>query len=497
MDQKTIGRIPYIAFAGIACLSILLRLYKINAPIADWHSFRQSDTASVARIYVREGIDLLHPRYDDLSNVQSGKDNPEGWRMVEFPIYQGISAWFAIVFPFISIEIWLRIVSILSSTAAGILLGILLWSNVNPLTGLFASLLWAVLPFNVFYGRCILPENLMMFFVIACIFFLNRAFRYKTIGNASLILSSLSVVFGALSLLTKPTAIFLLFPLFGYGVMHWKWNIRYIAGLFIYAVILILPLFLWRNWIRHFSEGIPFEAWVLNYGNIRFKGAWFYWLFAERIGKLILGYWGLIPFGFGCIVSATKRDLGIGGLWIVGSLLYLVIFASGNVRHDYYQMLLLPVICFYTGKGLAVLFEAARDRRAANNSSRQFGRYSSFGVALVSLLFSLAFSWYTIRSYYWINHPEIVEAGKKADMILPKNAKVIAPYQGDTAFLYQINRPGWPVGYDIEKKIQMGATHYVSVYSPESIEEAKMIEQTHKVIVKTDTYSIVELTKDL
>jgi hypothetical protein len=74
----------------ILLLALGLRLYRINNPIADWHAFRQADTASVTREYVKaDQIDLLRPRYQDVSNIQSGLDNPEAYRMVEFPFING------------------------------------------------------------------------------------------------------------------------------------------------------------------------------------------------------------------------------------------------------------------------------------------------------------------------------------------------------------------------------------------------------------------------
>ena len=69
----------------VILLTFFPRMYRIDNPIADWHSWRQGDTASVTREYVKHGIDILRPRYHDLGNVQSGKHNLEGWRMVEFP----------------------------------------------------------------------------------------------------------------------------------------------------------------------------------------------------------------------------------------------------------------------------------------------------------------------------------------------------------------------------------------------------------------------------
>ncbi len=55
----------YIILTCIAVLSFILRLYHITYPIADWFSWRQADTAAVARNYVKNGIDPLRPRYDD------------------------------------------------------------------------------------------------------------------------------------------------------------------------------------------------------------------------------------------------------------------------------------------------------------------------------------------------------------------------------------------------------------------------------------------------
>ena len=104
---------------------------------------------------------------------------------------------------------------------------------------------------------------------------------------------------------------------------------------------------------------------------------------------------------------------------------------------------------------------------------------------------TLALSWHEIRSYYWINNPVIVEAGKSADKILPADAKVIASYGGDTSFLYQTNRQGWPIGFEIEDKIKKGATHYVSI-NPTGPEE-EMLKENYRVLKETNKYLVIEL----
>lgn len=460
-----------------------VRLYKLGNPVADWHSWRQADTAAVARNFLKLGFDPLRPRYDDLSNIQSGRDNPFGYRMVEFPLYQLIAAGLAKTFPMLTIEVWLRLVAIAASTASAVLLFLLVKRTIDLATGILAGFIYAVLPYSIYYGRAILPEGPMVFLSILSLYFLLGAKNAEHKVNWRVL--ALAGVCAAAALLIKPVAAFLLFPSAIYLlVRHFSISKNLFISLFIYLSIGLWPLVWWRGWISQFPEGIPVYTWLFNAGGIRFKGAWFYWLFAERLGKLILGYWGLIPLGLGLLVKPEKKEGWFFYWWLAGALAYLIVFAAGNVQHDYYQILLLPVISVYVAKGLVYLL-----------TNRAFSRVVSYQLSVVSFFFMLAFSWYYVRTYYWINRPEIVEAGKLADQLLPKDAKVIAPYNGDTTFLYQTNRQGWPLGFDIEKKIAAGATHYVTVSPTDNDLETKDLAQRFRVLVRNDKYAIIDLTQ--
>jgi hypothetical protein len=470
-------RLFTILLTGILLLNVGLRLYKIDGPVADWHSWRQADTAAVARNFIKFGFDPLHPRYDDLSNIQSGKDNPTGLRMVEFPLYQLVGAGIKIMVPQLSIEIALRLVTILASAGTCLVLILLVSRYLTPTTGLLAGFFFAVLPYNVYYGRTILPEPFMIFFSMLSIYFFDTSTRVKKYRMWCMVLSAVAA---AVAVLVKPMAVFFLLPIFYLFVTKvpikdwWK-------GL-ILAAIVLFPFWWWRVWIAQFPEGIPASDWLLNGGNIRFKGAWFHWLFAERISKLILGHWGggLLVAG---LCASIKKDGWFFRWFGIGALAYFIIFARGNVQHDYYQIPIVVILCVYLAKGVRTFFMMHETNKLT----------TALVVAVVSL-FMLAFSWYTIRSFYWINRQEIVDAGSMADKILPKDAKVIAPYGGDTAFLYQTNRQGWPVGFDIDKKISMGAAYYVTV-SPNDDAETKILAETYTVLVRNDTFAIIDLTR--
>jgi 4-amino-4-deoxy-L-arabinose transferase-like glycosyltransferase len=349
--------------------------------------------------------------------------------MVEFPLYQSVAFGLSALAPSVPIEMWLRLVTIFCSVATFVLVGLLVSFYADKVTGLVAMAWGAVLPYNIYYGRSILPDPSMVFLSVASLWAIHIYSTNK--GRERWIWLVVGGCLSALALLVKPMAGFLLLPVVYLFLRNIKWHWQWVLGGVVYAVLSLVPFLWWRSWITNFPEGIPVYLWLFNEGNIRFKGAWFYWLFARRLGELILGYWGTVLVILGMVTKPQKGEGAFFRWWLLGALAYFIVIARGNVQHDYYQILVIPVVIIYLAKGCVFLWR----------SHDQFGFWGKGGM-LVTSLFLLSFSWYTIRTYYWVNKAEIVEAGKFADSVLPKDAKVIAPYSGDTTFLYQTNRQG-------------------------------------------------------
>lgn len=453
----------------IIVLAFGLRLYRINNPIADWHSWRQADTSAVSRNFIKNGFDLLYPRFDDLSNVPSGLENPQGYRFVEFPFYNLLQAGFFKLFPVLGLEVWGRLVSIMLSLFSLFFLYLIVRKLSGEAVALWAAFFFAVLPFNLYYSRTILPEPLMVTTSLAAIYFFLIGSQNQSKLKLWLAFISLAVCF-----LIKPYALIFLLPLSYLAWRNWRGHWPKLA-LFSLAVFLsLIPFLAWRIWMNHFPEGIPAFGWLFNEGGIRFKGAWFFWLFAERLGKLILGYWGLVLLGLGMLEKSSEKEGWIYYSWLIAILAYFTIIASGNIRHDYYQVIAIPIICIFLAKGAQLLLIKKR-----------------FLLLIVSLFLMLAFSWYHVRDFFNINNRLMVETGQAADKILPPEAKVIAPYGGDTSFLYQTNRQGWPVGIEIERMIRLGAEYYVNFnFNPET----DWLEQAYCVLEKNPQWVIIDLT---
>ena len=240
-------RLHIVVCCALFILAFGVRLYGFSNPLADWHSWRQSDTAAVARNFQKFGIDLLHPRYDDLSNIQSGKDNPQGYRMVEFPIYQAVSVVTARAVPSLPIEQVLRLVSICFTAGSVVIIFLLLQRIVDFPTAIIGGLFYAVLPFSIFYGRTILPDPMATLFALLSLLLLTiggtPAHRY------ALVLSAASAA--AISVLVRPMAVFLLFPA---AFLLWeKGRMKQtIINIFLFAAVLITPLYMWRQFITHY-----------------------------------------------------------------------------------------------------------------------------------------------------------------------------------------------------------------------------------------------------
>jgi hypothetical protein len=470
-----------LLIGAIVMIALVSRLYKINTPLADWHSWRQADTVSVSREYVKKGIDLLHPTYMDLSDIPSGKDNLEGYRMVEFPLVSAKVAYLynALATSNLPLHVFYRLTSILFSIGSLYVLYKLVSFVENEKTGLLTALVFAILPYSIFYSRTTLPENPLVFFGLLSLYSLVRFFAtpnhsFKTSWYWVALSSSI------VALLLKPTAIFFALPALYYGFMKCRWNLFKDGKTYVFGVLAFTPLIAWRWWIGHYPEGIPAFDWLLNGNGIRFKGAFFRWIFADRIGRLILGYWGVVLLALGFLHTATddKKSIANGffGTWAISMLAYLTIFATGNVQHDYYQIILIPIVSIYVAKGIVFLW----DQKTLVSKL----------LALVSCAFMLAFSWYEVRGYYQINNPAIVEAGEAVDRLTEPDALVIAPYMGDTAFLYQTNRRGWPVGGQIEKRIEQGADYYVTTALDD---EAKTLMETFEVVESNSQFTIISL----
>jgi hypothetical protein len=482
-------RIFWVLLAGVFAVSLAVRLNKLTTPLADWHSWRQADTVSVTREYVKHNYPILYPHYMDLSDIPSGLNNVDGYRMVEFPIINYGIAMLLRQFPTLSIVVTSRLVSIGFSMISllGLYALVVAMTQRKFLAALTAAV-FGLLPFSVYYSRTALPEPAFVCFqVLSVLFFFLwvEAVKKKGIWWRRVVWALLTIASFALALLMKPMAIFVA-PVLGVMAVYELglaalWQFEFWVLLLAFA-----PLAAWRKWILQFPSGIPASSWLFNGNGIRLRPAWWRWLFEDRLGRLIMGYWGLVFLTLGLMVKEGKKHLSLFDVvtltWAASMMAYLVVIATGNVQHDYYQVTMTPAIALVFARGLWAVPQLAKKIGSP---------WVVYPVAAFVLALSAFFSWYEVSGYYNINNPAIIHAGQEIDATTPPDVKVIAPYSGDTAFLFQTNRTGWPIGGRIEEKIKMGASYYVTTAEDD---EAKQLEKKYPVLEKTPEFIILKLT---
>ncbi len=460
----------------------LVRLYKFQNPIADWHAWRQVDTSAVSRFFIKDGFDVLYPRYYDLSNVPSGVwENPQGYRFVEFPFYNLAQALPYKIIGVLTIEEWGRIVAIFSSLLSAAFLYLIVKKHLNGKAGLFAAFFFTFIPFDIYYGRTTLPDPSTVTAFLATIYFFERWIDRDSLNLDFFI----SLVLAAVSILLKPFSLFFFLPMV--YLVYEKYGRDFLKNklLWIYAILSLLPFALWRIWMLRYPGGIPQSGWLINGSNIMLKGAFFHWIFAERLGNLILGYWGVPLLILGLLLKLPKKNYLFFLSFLVSSLLYVFVIATGNVTHDYYQILIMPSVAIYLSLGAYFLLE------------NKAGIYKavSLSVLFVCVVFMLSFGWFNIRANYIIDHPELVRGGKIIDSLIPKNAKIVVPDAiGDTTALYFMDRQGWSsFEKPLPQLIKMGAD-YMVIFQPKK-GELDYFQKNYKITYSSSDFVLFDLHK--
>ncbi len=466
----------------IILIGFWARLYKIDAPVADWHSWRQADTAAVARNFYQEGFNPLVPKYDDMSGVAENPiPNPHRYRFVEFPIYNSL-VYFTYILNGGIDEKFARIVSIIFSLGSLVFVYLISKRYFNEITAQIAALSYSILPFNVFFSRVILPEPSLVFFCLGMFYFTDLWINQEKRG-----LFIVAALFSICAFLTKPYAVFYLLPLiYSYYLKEktfWPIKKRY----WLFAGLIFSPIILWRLWIMQHPEGIPASNWLFNGTHIRFRPAFFRWIVGDRFGREILGVTGTFLFTLGLLVRPRLGENWMMHLFAFSSLMFLIVLATGNVQHDYYQYFIIPALCIMAARGTVLLLSGSRNF---------IPRIFTIPLGILFFILMIYLGWGQVQGLYQINNGVIVDAGKRADQILPKEAVVLAPYNGDTSFLYQINRPGFPFqAYPLKDLIEeFGVTHLVSVNFDDKTNEAIA---KYTILEKTPKYVIIDLTKPI
>lgn len=472
----------YIILAIIIVIAFAARLYKLNTPLADLHSWRQVDTAAVARNFSRDGIDLMRPTYDDLSSIQTGYENPEGLRYVEFPIYNAMIAVFHRYLPITSITVYGRLISSFFSLIIIAIIYYFALKEKNRISAIGAAGMYAVFPYFVFFSRVVLPETTAVAFMMLSLFFLYHAVQKK--GRA-IVLFSLGGIFFALSILTKPTTIFYGLTAAYLFIMTYKFDVFKTWKPYYFFLLALTPFVLWRMFITQFPQGIPGSSWLFTTVNtfegpreIFFRPAFFRWMFMDRIGIAMLGIYSSAFFVLG--ILGKYKQLFAHTIFISG-MIYLFTFQGGNVQHEYYQTIFFPAVALMTGMGIAQLVELPK---------KLFHRWLLYPTIIVVFALSCLMAFYKVKDYY-VYPQDLPRIAELIKIFTKPEDRIVTDRLGDTTLLYLADRKGAPAVYHELPKLKELGYSYLVTTNKEQADIYK--EQQYEVIVENELFTMIRL----
>lgn len=413
----------------IVLIGLTIRLYKINIPLLEFYPSRQVQTSDITRNYIKNQFNLLTPTISYLGSEYTPF-------LIEFPGYNFIVAAFYYIFGIN--EAIGRLVSVFGWLIAVILIYKIGHELSLKRTAIYIAVLFYTLsPLSVLISRSFQPDQWMLTFSLAGILYFLRWHKRRNTN-----VMPLSIFFISISLLIKmPSAIFTLLPILAFLLID---RSKTIKTLFIYAVICLIPTFLWYLW-AYFQKNSNQAA----IGGFSFSN-WFgldvflnpkYW--ANVFGfeyNLVLLPLGMLLFIVG-ILTKLKKEQRFLYFWLFAVFLYFLLFNKHNMTHEYYHLPLIPVASLFIG--------IAGERVVRSLTVMILPKKVSLAILFVAL-FALMIIPTIQRAYKPIERfRNVVEVANKIKSITKPNDLVIGSMDAGPALVYYSDRHGW--GFDVER----------------------------------------------
>lgn len=310
-----------------------------NPPWENYHTWRQSDTYSIAEIYSEKGMDLLNPEfYYDSSENQTVQ--------LELQILPAFGLTLSSITG-MDLALSLRLVSLLFFLASGIFLYLIAQLYMDEISSVFTVVLYFLAPLSTLLSRAIMPEALAMFFYLGAVYFFLLWYR----GQRNLY-ALISAGFLAFAILLKlPIAFFGLAVIFMF-LKKEKFQALKNPIFYFYGVIALLPSILYFAYMglnaeASFVSGIASE----HVFSEKLLGIFSLESFHSHL-RILMRYFGpiILILGFGgCILSIFNKTLRREILpWAVSIFLEVLIICS-IIKFDYYYIFLVPVLAMLGG----------------------------------------------------------------------------------------------------------------------------------------------------
>jgi 4-amino-4-deoxy-L-arabinose transferase-like glycosyltransferase len=458
MNQKTLKNLltpntPAKALLAVFLIALAYRLWGVTNPLLDFHSWRQTLTATIAMNFYTGDMNIFNP----VSNLV------KPYYAYEFHFYTFIVALLYKVFG--SHDIFGRLVAILFSLGSMWMLYLLIKMYFDQTAAIIGIAFFAVLPMSVYYGRTFMPEAAMLFFSIALIY------SFSLWLESDRWLHFFATVFcAAMVFLIKLPTLYLGGPLLFLAWMKYQKKIFIQPKLYLFAFMSLIPAILWYGYCAKLqSEAYGgSNLWldlITNWDRLSTL-RWYNLIFWTRLVEKMFAFTAFPFLVLGFIAKVEKPEDRMFHVWFLSVCVYFFIAAELNFVHEYYQVPIIPVGCVFIGKFLADFWK--------KNPTLGWKRNYKVWLVLLMITFIPIHSIYKLNKRLRYNNGYLT-LGEKIKEFTGANDLIVAQEKflaenGSPQLFYFSTRKGWIHGVNyilspekLKGYISEGAGFYITI----------------------------------
>ncbi len=450
----------WLVLIFILVFGVIVRTKNFNSLPIDAHPMRQTDTECVAYFLYSGKSTFLKPKACLMRPVS----NINGYFFLEVPFYEKL---ISISYKIFGPKLWAaRLVNLVLYVIGSLSLFGLLKKWMDNLSGLLGVLIFGFVPGSIFFvGHALHPDVMAVSLIWLSLYLM---WRYKETGLINyFLISGLSL---GVSVASRPFGIICL-PLLGYFLYLRKsklWN---------YFWLLILSLLFygsWYGWTKFLKVDMSWENWVL-FGREKIfdlgilKNLIWKNIIGETMGKVTSGLAGL-----GLMVATIKKDKKIIPLimWIFGVIIYWLIVPNGNLTHQYYADVYIPLVVILAVIGASFIWKKSK-------------------IVAIFILLTLIYNGVRTSNYHFLTNVEAKIDTLIAEEIsreIGEDKKIIYLNRSNSVPLSLSHRQGWMLGEwptDVAGHVWsfMEMRHYRFDY---------VVEPKHKSDLKTEEWDVIK-----
>ncbi len=446
-------------------IGLFLRLIHVQVPLLGVHSWRQADTAAMARHFTIGGTPIWLPQID-----WSGAS--PGYVESEFPLFPYLTSQFYSLF---GIHEWIgRCLSAIFSVLTIFILIRIGEQLLDPISGWWGGLFFAIMPLSVYYGRTFQAESLMMFFSALCI---ERLLAWKKHQKIWALLSSWLMFCLACLLKVLPLAwlgIPLLMiqlqsePLQSANPINQLWRKLLDLGrsvwpwIYLGSTVSICAIWFGHAYQMGQASGLSFGFWGpssdrSSFGMLLDLRLWLNLLI--RISLRNLAVLGLPLVLLGLWDSRKKAGAQILGAGLLGVFFCTAIALRASSIHEYYQLPFQLFLCPFMGRGLLVFKKLIQRKNLP-----QIFITTTISLTLTISLLVLTFDYWAVE----LRQTEVwMPLAHSIRKTVQENNRIVSVTDSDPTLLNLAQRQGWLTSADevnqstLHDWAKSGATHIV------------------------------------